>query len=92
MTTCAIVDWPCQARIIELIDEGEGVLSIACTMIDHEGAIVPAEGEQLRPGDLAGLHREIAGNVPWAGFDAHHSGTRADRNVILPLRAPFRFS
>jgi hypothetical protein len=65
------------------------VLSIACTMIDHEGAIVPAEGTGLTTYDLAGLHREIAGNVPWAGFDAHLSGTAADRNVILPLRAPF---
>jgi hypothetical protein len=83
------VDWPCQSRIIELIDEGEGVLSIACTMIDHEGAVVPAEGDRLGWHDLAGLHREIAGNVPWAGFDSRHSGTSADRNVILPLRAPF---
>ncbi len=89
VTTCAIVDWPCQSRIVELIDEGEGVLSIACTMIDHEGAVVPDEGKRLGPRQLAGLHREIAGNVPWAGFDSHHAGTPSDRNVILPLRAPF---
>jgi metallophosphoesterase (TIGR03767 family) len=77
VTTGSIVDWPCQGRIVELIDAGEGVLAIACTMVDHEGS------------ELAALHRELAGNAPPAGFDSGRAGRPADRNVILTLRAPF---
>ncbi len=77
VTTGSLVDWPCQGRIVELLDQGEGVLAIACTMFDHEGS------------ELAALHRELAGNAPAAGFDSRKAGTALDRNVILRLRAPF---
>jgi metallophosphoesterase (TIGR03767 family) len=77
VTTASLVDWPCQGRIVELVDPGEGLLAIACTMVDHEGS------------ELAALHRELAGNAPAAGFFSGRAGTPLDRNVILPLRAPF---
>ncbi len=92
VTTCSIVDWPCQARVVELIDEGDGTLMIACTMLDHDG-VVAADG--VRPVDgwsgavLAGLHRELAANLPWAGVGSRLEGGAADRNVLLRLRAPF---
>jgi hypothetical protein len=62
---------------VELVDLGDGVLAIACTMLDHAGS------------ELGDLHRELAGNAPAAGFDTGRAGTPLDRNVILPLRAPF---
>ena len=77
VTTGSIVDWPCQGRIVELADSGDGLLAIACTMIDHEGS------------ELAALHRELAGNAPIAGFDSDRAGSPLDRNVILLARAPF---
>ena len=80
VTTASLVDWPCQGRIVELVDAGDGLLVIACTMVDHEGS------------ELAALHRELAGNAPAAGFDSNRAGTPLDRNVILPLRAPFPLS
>jgi metallophosphoesterase (TIGR03767 family) len=86
VTTASLVDWPCQGRVVEIIDAGEGMLAIACTMVDHDGAIQPGGGETL---DLAGLHRELAGNTPFVGFTCDRSGTPLDRNVILSLRAPF---
>lgn len=91
VTTCAVVDWPCQTRLVELVDDGDGVLWIVCTMVDHDSPPVPASGpaSAFTGHDLASLHRELAGNVPWAGFDSPLSGTPADRNVVLPLRAPF---
>jgi len=89
VTTCAVMDWPCQARVVELLDAGDGFLAVACTMLDHEGRVVPAEGPLLAAADLAGLHRELAGNAPWSGFDSPTSGTPQDRNVVLGLRAPF---
>lgn len=87
ITTCAVVDWPCQARIIELVDAGAGLLAIASTMIDHDSPDPPVE-PRAGP-ELAGLHRQLAGNVPWAGFDCGRDGTPGDRNVILLAPAPF---
>jgi metallophosphoesterase (TIGR03767 family) len=80
VTTGSLVDWPCQGRIVELVDLGDGLLAIACTMVDHAGS------------ELAVLHRELAGNAPGAGFDSGRAGNPLDRNVILPLRAPFPLS
>jgi metallophosphoesterase (TIGR03767 family) len=77
VTTSSLVDWPCQARLVEVFDAGDGLLGIACTMVDHDGA------------DIAGLHRELAGNAPFNGFDSWRPGTPEDRNAILLLRKPF---
>ena len=80
VTTASLVDWPCQGRIVEIVDAGDGLLAIACTMVDHDGS------------ELSALHRELAGNEPGAGFASGRAGTPLDRNVILPLRAPFPVS
>jgi len=77
VTTSSLVDWPCQARLIELFQAGGGKVGIACTMLDHDGE------------RLAGLHRELAGNVPVRGFDSGYSGTPLDRNALLLLPQPF---
>jgi metallophosphoesterase (TIGR03767 family) len=77
VATSSLVDWPCQARLVELFEAGDGLLAIGCTMVDHEGT------------DLADLHRELAGNVPFSGFDSWRPGTPADRNAILLLPRPF---
>jgi metallophosphoesterase (TIGR03767 family) len=77
VTTSALVDWPCQARVVELFDAGAGLLGIACTMVDHDGE------------DLAGVHRQLAANAPDNGFDSWRPGGPGDRNVVLLLRAPF---
>jgi metallophosphoesterase (TIGR03767 family) len=77
VTTSSLVDWPCQARLVELFEAGHGLLGIGCTVVDHQGT------------ELAALHRELAGNVPFNGFDSWRPGTLQDRNVILLLRKPF---
>jgi len=86
VTTCSIVDWPCQARLVELIDSG-GYLSILCTMIDHDTPVTP--GALETSDDLASLHRELAANVPFGGAGSDLPGVAADRNVELRLAAPF---
>ncbi|HYL08641.1 MAG TPA: metallophosphoesterase [Candidatus Udaeobacter sp.] len=73
VTTASLVDWPCQARIVEIFETGSGQLAIGCTMLDHD-----EEG-------LAGLHRELAGNVPFNDFDSWRPGRPQDRNVLLLL-------
>jgi metallophosphoesterase (TIGR03767 family) len=86
VTTCAIADWPCQTRLVELIDGG-GHLSIVCTMVDHDTPLAPAS---LDTGaDLAALHRELAANAPLAGAGSGLEGAPPDRNVELRLRPPF---
>jgi len=86
VTTSSLVDWPCQARLVELFDAGDGVLAIACTMVDHDGSIRAGDADL---DDLAGLHRELAANVPQNGFDSWRPGKPEDRNVILLLPVPF---
>jgi metallophosphoesterase (TIGR03767 family) len=86
VTTCAIVDWPCQARLVELTAH-DGYLSITCTMIDHDS---PLAAQSLdRDEDLAALHRELAANMPFAGAHTARPGTPGDRNVELLLAEPF---
>jgi metallophosphoesterase (TIGR03767 family) len=86
VTTCAVIDWPCQTRLVELIDSG-GHVKIVCTMIDHD---TPAAATSLSTtDDLASLHRELAANMPFMGADSGRAGETADRNVVLRLAAPF---
>ena len=85
--TAAHVDWICQSRLIEVLDNRDGTLSIMCTMIDHGSPIVP--GGSDRVARLASIHRELAANDPQWGFDGIGPGTPHDRNVELVIKAPF---
>lgn len=88
VTTASMIDWPTQARLVEIFDAGSGRLGIACTIVDHDGAVEP--GDALTANELAGLHRELAANDPLAGAGSYRRGTAADRNVVLALPAPFQ--
>jgi metallophosphoesterase (TIGR03767 family) len=84
VTTCAVVDWPCQTRLVELVDHGE-YLSIVTTMVDHDTPLSPAS---LETGDdLAALHRELSANVPWPVSAL--AGEASDRNTELRIIPPF---
>jgi metallophosphoesterase (TIGR03767 family) len=84
VTTCAVVDWPCQTRVVELLDHGE-YLSIVTTMVDHDTPVAPGLLETAD--DLAALHRELAANVPWD--TSALAGAVGDRNVELRVIPPF---
>jgi metallophosphoesterase (TIGR03767 family) len=86
ITTCAVIDWPCQTRLVELVDRGS-YLSIVCTMVDHDTPAAPDALETCD--DLASLHRELAANVPFRGARSGAAGTPTDRNVELRITAPF---
>jgi metallophosphoesterase (TIGR03767 family) len=86
--TAAHVDWPCQARIVEVIDDGD-VVTIRLTMVDHaapvgRAAIAAAADPVLR---LAGIHRELAANDPQIDR-ASALGPREARNVELTVPKP----
>jgi metallophosphoesterase (TIGR03767 family) len=74
--TAAHIDWPCQSRIIDVVDNRDGTLSIFTTMFDHEDT------------PIAAFARELAGNDPQAGF-ATGMGKPEDRNTELLLANPF---
>lgn len=84
VTTCSLMDWPCQARLVEFVDCGRW-LSIVCTMVDHDSPPAP-RSLRSRHG-LAALHRELAANAPFAG--AWLAGKATDRNVELRITPPF---
>ena len=88
ITTASLIDYPQQSRIIELLDNGDGTLSIAGTLIDHSAPeSVTHEGTQTAP-SLAALSLELSGNRP--GLDRERMlGQDIDQNVELILRKPF---
>jgi 3',5'-cyclic AMP phosphodiesterase CpdA len=93
VSTAAHIDWPQQARMIELVDLG-GELALALTILDHAG---PANPGGPRDGDgrghapeevlrLASIARELSYNDYQASREAR--GGRQDRNVILRTERP----
>ena len=86
INTAAHVDWPQQSRIVEVVDNHDGTLSIFTTMLDHGAPLKP--GPDLDgPMKLAALGRLLALNDPQERTDARR-GHRKDRNVELLLPAP----
>ena len=92
VTTASHVDWPQQARVVELgVDATTGEVVIATSVVDHLGPVDPRHGALDDPATLAGWSRELAANA-WQGgrHGAPAGGGRAeDRNVVLVLPAPF---
>lgn len=92
VTTASHIDWPQQARSIELADNRDGTLSIFTTLIDS-AADARWAGGLGSPLALAGLSREIAANDPhrWDRpnvSEARYRGSRGDRNAELLLPVP----
>jgi metallophosphoesterase (TIGR03767 family) len=86
INTASHIDWPQQARLIEVADNRDGTLSIFATMVDHAGPTSYA-GRLDGPIPLAALARELAGN-DWQERDVNRRGSREDRNVELLVQAP----
>jgi metallophosphoesterase (TIGR03767 family) len=84
--TAAHIDWSCQSRLVEVVDNGDGTLSIFCTMFDHAAPITPSGSDPVLR--LASISRELAANDYQAGFDTG-SGEPKDRNVELVINTPF---
>lgn len=89
--TSSIVDWPVQARVIEVVDNRDDTLSIFGTIIDHEGPITaPDSGtpaSTFDPATMASVGRTLAFNDPQAGGGTGE-GAAEDRNVELLLPDP----
>jgi hypothetical protein len=85
--TAAHIDWSCQSRLIEVVDNGDGTLSIFSTMVDHAAPVAPGGSDPVL--NLASISRELAANDFQAGFSSNGAGAPEDRNVELVIAAPF---
>jgi metallophosphoesterase (TIGR03767 family) len=87
--TNALAGAPQEARMIELMDNGDGSLSIFTTMLAHAAPFaVPAPGAALDPAGLASLSRELGWARRPGGRSAAAGGPM--RNVELVVRDPRR--
>ena len=86
INTASHVDWPQQSRLIEIVDNADGTLSIFTTMVDHAG---PASygGKLGGPRRLAALARELAAN-DWHERTNDRRGDIGARNVELLVADP----
>jgi len=86
VNTAAHVDWPQQSRLVEVVDNDDGTLSLFTTMVDHAGPTGYA-GSSAAPVPLAGLARELSANDPQEAAEARRGGPE-DRNVELLVQRP----
>lgn len=97
INTASHIDWPQQSRLIEVMDNRDGTLSLFGTVLDAAAPVqAPAPGPAARVSDtqLASLARVLSFNDPQregaegSAGDADKRGRRSDRNVELLLRDP----
>jgi metallophosphoesterase (TIGR03767 family) len=97
INTASHIDWPQQSRLIEVMDNRDGTLSLFGTILDSAAPQlapppVPAIGLSLR--QLASLGRTLSYNDPQRlesedeADEADKLGERRDRNVELLVRDP----
>jgi metallophosphoesterase (TIGR03767 family) len=89
ITTSAILDPPQHGRIIELVDNRDGTLSLFGTLFDHAGPVRTDSYDD--PLSIAGVSRELGFNDYQAEVEGK-VGSAEDRNVELLLPAPFQLT
>ena len=91
VNTAATADWPQQSRLIELMDNGDGTLSIFGTVTDPGGPLaVPGSGTAAAGfgnDELASISHAVAANDPQLG-DGTSEGGAEDQNVELLVDDP----
>ncbi|WP_426571767.1 TIGR03767 family metallophosphoesterase [Aquihabitans sp. McL0605] len=89
--TASAIDFSQQGRTFELLDNGDGTVSILVTVLDHAGA--PATDhrtdDRWTVAELASISRELAANDDRWIDPIALLGRPEDRNVELVVAAPF---
>ncbi|MEU6606710.1 TIGR03767 family metallophosphoesterase [Streptomyces shenzhenensis] len=83
ISTASHVDHPQLARVIELVDNKDGTLSLFTTLVES-AAPHRTDYADLSQTGLATLYRELSFNAP--GANRTLAGSAADRNTELVLR------
>ena len=87
INTPSCIDWGQQSRMVEIMDNRDGTLSLFTLTVDHAAPAEVKKGD-LGQQNLASLSREMAAN-PWFWDAAKLLGTPEDRNTELMIKAPF---
>ncbi|MGW0738242.1 TIGR03767 family metallophosphoesterase [Streptomyces sp. NPDC002851] len=82
ISTASHIDYPQLARVIELVDNGDGTLSVFTTLIESAAGHRTDFADLSQPG-LAALYRELSFNAP--GRKPTLTGDPGDRNTELVL-------
>ena len=92
IVTASLAGAPQQVRLLELMDNRDGTLSLFTTMLDHAAPVLaPAGGRRstLGPADLASISRTVAwGRRPLRDGRRRRPSGRGMRNAELVLRDP----
>ena len=97
INTASHIDWPQQSRLIQVMDNRDGTLSIFGTMLDSaapEAAPPAGDALGLSLGQLVSLSRTLSYNDPQregaegSGDAEEKAGAARDRNVELLVRDP----
>ncbi|MFJ9832560.1 TIGR03767 family metallophosphoesterase [Streptomyces sp. NPDC101169] len=83
VSTASHVDFPQLARVVELVDNKDGTLSVFTTLVES-AAPHRADHADLSQTGLAALYRELSYNAP--GASKALAGDAVDRNTELVLK------
>ncbi|WP_327395491.1 TIGR03767 family metallophosphoesterase [Streptomyces phaeochromogenes] len=83
VSTASHIDFPQLARVIEIVDNHDGTVSLFTTLIES-GAPHATDFADLTQTGLAALYRELSFNAPGARTDL--TGEAGDRNTELVLK------
>jgi 3',5'-cyclic AMP phosphodiesterase CpdA len=86
INTASHIDWPQQSRLIEIVDNQDGTLSIVCVMLDHSAKPMADSYDSVM--GLASLGRLFAANDQQDADRSKRRGRRRARNVELRVPAP----
>jgi hypothetical protein len=91
INTAAVADWPQQSRLIELMDNQDGTLSLLGTLTDPGGPLaVPDSGTPAAGfgnAEMASISHAVTANDPQLG-DGTAEGAAKDQNVELLVDDP----
>jgi metallophosphoesterase (TIGR03767 family) len=85
VNTASHIEFPQQARVIEVCDNADGTLSLFTTLIESAAPYQASYSDGSQAG-LASLYREFSAND--LNFTPAHQGTPLDRNTELLLVNP----
>jgi hypothetical protein len=91
INTAAVADWPQQSRLVELMDNHDGTLSIFATLTDPGGPLAVPATDTSAAGfgndELAAISHAVTANDPQLG-DGTAEGAAKDQNVELIVDDP----
>ena len=97
VTTGSPLDYPMQSRLLEIVDNNDGTISIFSTVYDGAAPVNPGDAQDPTPDDgvnerlLASVARQVGMRDPQRNAQA--AGLAAsDRNAELLLIAPFELA